>query len=100
MKSLQKYREELCKKDPSLSKRLDRRMEQLEISEHLRAARKAAGMTQKEVAEQMHVARARISKLESHPQNITLETLMRYTEAVGADFSMNIGSRHTPAAMA
>ena len=85
---------------PGLTARLDRRMEQLKISEHLRAARKAAGMTQKEVAEQMNVARTRISKLESQPQNITLETLMRYTEAVGANFSMNIGSARAHAAMA
>jgi len=49
-------------------------------------------MTQKEVAERMHIAR--ISKLESQPQNITLETLMRYTEAVSAEFSLDISRTH------
>ena len=97
METLQEYKKELCRKDSSLAARLDRRMEQLKISERLRAARKASGMTQKEVAERMNVARTRISKLESQPQNITLETLMRYTEAVGVNFSMNIGSACAPA---
>jgi len=94
MESLQQYKKDLCTKDPNLAARLDLRMEQLKISERLRAARKASGMTQKEVAERMHVARARISKLESQPQNITLETLMRYTEAVGAEFSLDISRTH------
>jgi transcriptional regulator with XRE-family HTH domain len=36
-----------------------------------------------QVAERMQVNRSFISRLENHPQNITLGTLNRYAKAVG-----------------
>lgn len=90
METLRQYKKDLCKKDPDLSVRLEQRMEQLKISEHLRAARAAAGLTQQEVADRMRVKRTYVSRLEGRPQNITLSTLAKYTEAVGAAFSVEI----------
>ena len=63
-------------------------LEELRISEMLRAARKAAGMTQRDVAEKMHVNRTYVSQLEGNPQNITVQTLIKYTRAVGGHMAL------------
>ena len=69
----------------------------MEISDKLRAARKSTHMTQKQVAEKMHVQSAYISQLENGSRNITITTLLKYTEAIGAELSLDV---LTPAAMA
>jgi len=90
MKTLRQYKKELCKKDSTLAERVEERVEQLRISEALKAARKAAGMTQEQVAQRMNVNRAYISQLEGKPQNVTVATLVKYTGAIGSDFSFKI----------
>ena len=96
MKTLRQYKEDLCKEDPELAKRVEERVEQLKISEALRAARKAAGMTQEQVAQNMHVNRAYVSQLEGKPQNITIATLVKYAGAIGGDISLQISQTHKP----
>lgn len=96
MKTLKQYKKELCTDDPELAERIETRVERLKISETLKAARRAAGMTQEQVAQRMHVNRAYISQLEGKPQNVTVATLLKYTGAIGSDFSFEItpsGSR-------
>jgi DNA-binding XRE family transcriptional regulator len=90
MKTLRQHIAEIDRDEPGFAKRIEEKVEQLKISEALKAARKSAGMTQGEVAERMHVNRAYISQLEGRPQNITVATLIKYTGAIGGDLSFKI----------
>ena len=90
MKSFKQVKEELYKEKPCLRSMVAEELEQLHISEMLKAARKAAGMTQKDVAEKMHVNRTYVSQLEGNPQNITVQTLIKYTRAVGGHMALTI----------
>lgn|GEM_PF-5763109 len=49
MKTLTKLKQELCKEEPDLAGLIAAEVERLKISESLKTARKAAGMTQEQV---------------------------------------------------
>ena len=57
------------------------------IGELLRM-RKAAGLTQEQVAEKMHTQKSNISRMEKSPANIKIETLSRYAAACGFKISI------------
>jgi predicted XRE-type DNA-binding protein len=63
------------------------RVEQIkQLLARLKALRQAQGMTQAQVDERSGIGRANVSRLENlHLENPSLETLMRYAEAVGAE---------------
>ena len=90
MKAFKEVRDEWYAEDPSMKARVDAELEQLRVSAGLRSARKEAGMTQKQVAEKMHVKREYISRLENSPQNMKLSTLIKYTQSVGKRFDIAI----------
>ena len=90
MKTLKQLEKELYKEDPGLKELVSEGLEELRISEMLRAARKAAGMTQRDVAEKMQVDRAYISQLEGRPKNVTVQTLIKYSCAVGGHMALTI----------
>jgi len=77
------FYEEECAKDPEMKARVGVLVEELRLQAKLHEARKAAGLTQKQVAERMNVNRSFVSKLENHPQNMKLSTFQRYAKAVG-----------------
>jgi DNA-binding XRE family transcriptional regulator len=56
----------------------------------LRQARKAAGMTQEEVAQQLNTTKSAISRIENHAEDIRLSTLNRYAKAVGANLQIKL----------
>ena len=76
-------RDEMYAEDPCMKSRVNVLVEELRIQTQLHEARKAAGLTQGQVAERMNVNRSYISRLETHPENIKLGTLTRYAQAVG-----------------
>lgn len=90
MKTLKQLEKELCREHPDLSTMIAEELERLKISESLKAARKAAGMTQAEVAARMHVNRAYVAQLEGKPQNVTVSTLVKYTNAIGGMIDFKI----------
>lgn len=92
MKTLKKLEKELCRENPELSTMIEAELERLMISENLKAARKAAGMTQAQVAERMHVNRAYVAQLEGKPQNVTVSTLVKYTNAIGGMIDFKIST--------
>jgi len=100
MKTLKQLEKELCKDEPGLSELIEEELERLKISESLKAARKAAGMTQAQVAERMHVNRAYVAQLEGKPQNVTVSTLVKYTNAIGGMIDVKIASPHRKKAIA
>jgi HTH-type transcriptional regulator/antitoxin HipB len=90
MKTLKKFTFELTTETPELATMIEGELAELRLSERLRYARKAAGLTQQAVAEKMHVNRAYVSQLESRPQNITISTLLKYSRAVGAQLKIEV----------
>lgn len=90
MKTLKQFTTELTTENPDLASMIESDLAELHLSERLRHARKAAGLTQQAVAEKMHVKRAYVSQLESRPQNITISTLLKYSRAVGAQLKVEV----------
>lgn len=89
MKTLKQFKQELIANEPKLEEMIAADLAELELSEQLRRLRKDAGLTQRVVAERMHVTRAYVSQLEGKPQNVTLATLFKYARAVGGHFNIN-----------
>jgi DNA-binding XRE family transcriptional regulator len=92
MKTLKQLEKELCRENLDLSAMIEAELERLMISENLKAARKAAGMTQAQVAERMHVNRAYVAQLEGKPQNVTVSTLVKYANAIGGEIDFKVST--------
>jgi DNA-binding XRE family transcriptional regulator len=56
----------------------------------LRQARKAAGLTQEEVARRLNTKKSAISRIENHAHDVRLSTLRRYADAVGANLQIRL----------
>ncbi|MEI6892163.1 MAG: helix-turn-helix transcriptional regulator [Pontiella sp.] len=82
-KPLSELRNELYAESPGMEQDVKVMVEELRIQAQLYKARKAAGLTQQEVADRMNVNRSYISRLETNPENLKLGTLARYAQAVG-----------------
>lgn len=76
-------RDKLYAENPGMEQDVKVLVEELRIQVQLHEARKAAGLTQQEVAERMNVNRSYVSRLETNPENLKLGTLARYAQAVG-----------------
>ena len=58
-------------------------------------ARKAAGLTQKEMAKRMGISQAQVSRIEQSGYDAyTLNTLRRYVKALGDGFSLEVKVEH------
>jgi predicted transcriptional regulator len=90
MKKWEEIRDQWYAEDVGMKDRVEAEREQLRVSAELRQARKESGLTQREVAEKMHVKREYISRLENTPKNMKLSTLIRYTQSVGKRFDIAI----------
>ncbi|MCK4660159.1 MAG: helix-turn-helix transcriptional regulator [Phycisphaerae bacterium] len=55
--------------------------------ERIVAARKAAGLTQKQLGQKLKLPQSQISRLERHPDRTTVRTLKRIAKALGVDVS-------------
>lgn len=56
----------------------------------LRQAREDAGMTQEEVAAKLGTQKSVISRIENHADNVTLNTLKQYVNAVGRSVQIRL----------
>jgi len=90
MNQFNQLKKKLYRENSGMEERVAHELERMEISDKLRTARKSTRMTQKQVAEKMHVQSAYISQLENGNQNITITTLLKYTEAIGAELSVQV----------
>lgn len=59
-----------------------------QVGSQIREARRAKGLTLKEVGERMGVAEATVSRYEKGGQNLTVETLHKIAEALGLEFGV------------
>jgi DNA-binding XRE family transcriptional regulator len=60
------------------------------LTEQMRVARKHAGLTQGQVAERLGVTQGWISRLERADHDHTLESVIAYLDAVGADLEFAV----------
>jgi DNA-binding XRE family transcriptional regulator len=60
------------------------------LTEQMRIARKQAGLTQGQVAEKLGVTQGWISRLEHADHDHTLESVIAYLDAVGADLEFAV----------
>lgn len=81
-------------KDPAFKAEYDALEPEFSIIQAMIDARKASGLTQKQLAEKTGIAQADISKLESGNANPSLRTLRRLAEGMG----MQIKLEFVPAA--
>ena len=69
--------------DPAKTEKVEEARAALEIARALYEARKAANLTQKELAERMNTTQSFIARMERGRANITIQTLARYAVACG-----------------
>lgn len=55
----------------------------LKIGEMLKRERKKLKLTLKKLAEKMHTTVSALSRLENHPENVKIDTLIKYSVALG-----------------
>jgi ribosome-binding protein aMBF1 (putative translation factor) len=60
-------------------------------AERIAAARKAAGLTQKQLGEKLNLPQSQISRIERKPDHTTVRTLKRIAKALGVDVRALIG---------
>lgn len=60
------------------------------IADKIRLVRKAKGLTQSELAHKLKVSQQAISRIESGRENVSLATLKRIVDALGAQIEMSI----------
>lgn len=69
--------------DPAKAEEVAEARAALEIARALYEARKAARLTQKELAERMNTSQSFIARMERGRVNITIQTVARYASACG-----------------
>ena len=90
MDDLDKYINDRKKKSPDFAKKFDKGYEQFKIGVLLKQARKEAGLTQEQVAEQLNTKKSAISRIENHAEDIRLSTLENFAEAVGKNLRLEL----------
>ncbi|MBE0510744.1 MAG: helix-turn-helix domain-containing protein [Chromatiales bacterium] len=70
--------------------------EEFELIDALLSMRRAAGLTQEELAQRMGTKKSNISRLEKGGSNPSWQTLQRYAKACGFHISMDFRADNTP----
>jgi len=83
MNDLEKYIDDRKQTDEEFAAEYEVGYENFKIGVMLRQARERAGVTQREVAEQLETQKSAISRIENHAEDIRLSTLERYARALG-----------------
>ncbi len=90
MSDLQKYKKKRMKDDPSFWKEYDERFETFKLGVLLKQARKDAGMTQEQIARELHTTKSVISRMENHATDIRLSTLEKFAKALGRRIQVSL----------
>ena len=90
MSDLEKYIDKRKQTDEDFAAEYEVGYENFKIGVMLRHARERAGVTQREVAEQLETQKSAISRIENHAENISLSTLERYARALGKKLRVKI----------
>lgn len=76
--------------DPDNKAAYDALAPEFDLARKLIAARAAAGLSQAEGAERMGIKQSAISRIEGARQNISIEKLVRFADAVGAKLDIRL----------
>ena len=83
--------------DPEARAIYEEEAEKKELWLQLVEARQAAGLTKAEVARRLGVSQAQVARIEKRGyESYTLNSLRRYLEALGADYSLEVRVLHAP----
>ncbi|CAK8724285.1 HTH cro/C1-type domain-containing protein [Candidatus Electrothrix laxa] len=69
--------------DPNFWKDYEKQFETFKLGVLLKQARVEAGLTQKQIADELKTTRSVISRMENHATDIRLSTLEKFAKAVG-----------------
>ena len=78
------------KTDPEFAEGFDEGYKQFRIGVLLKELREEAGLTQQQLAEKLNTKKSAISRIESHAEDIRLNTLQRYANALGKKLEISI----------
>ena len=90
MSDLKKYIDGRKKRDKKFAGKYDEGYERFKVGVALREARKAAGMTQEELARKLKTKKTAISRIENHAEDIKLSTLERFASMLGKRLEIRI----------
>lgn len=90
MSGMKKYIRERKKRDKEFAEGFEEGYEQFKIGVMLRQARKAAGLSQEELAHRLKTKKTAISRIENHAEDIKLSTLERVATALGKRLKVKI----------
>jgi len=83
MSDLQEYKNKRMAKDPEFWKNYEEKFETFKLGVLLKQARVDAGMTQEQIANELHTTKSVISRMENHATDIRLSTLEKFAKVVG-----------------
>ena len=83
MSDLQKYKKKRMAEHPDSWEDYEKRFETFKLGVLLKQARVEAGLTQKQIADELKTTKSVISRMENHATDIRLSTLEKFAKAVG-----------------
>ena len=90
MSDLKKYINKRKKTDTDFEKEYDTGYEEFKIGAMLKQARVEAGITQEDLALQLHTKKSAISRIENHAQDIKLSTLQNFARIMGKELKIEL----------
>jgi len=88
MSDFKKYKNKRIAQNPEFFKDYEKRLDTFKLGVLLKQARQEAGLTQKQVADQLHTSKSVISRMENHAKDIRLSTLEKFAKAVGRNIQV------------
>ncbi len=83
MSDLQRYKQKRMREDPEFWQDYNENFETFKLGVLLRQARKEAGLTQEQIANELKTTKSVISRMENHATDIRLSTLEKFAKAIG-----------------
>ncbi len=90
MSDLKKYVEKRKKSDKEFAFEYESGYDHFKIGVLIRQAREEAGLTQSELAQQLHTQKTAISRIENHAEDIRLSTLEKIAKVLGKKITLKI----------
>jgi len=90
MSNLKKYIQKRKETDKDFAQGFDSGYEEFKIGEVLKQARIEAGITQEDLAIQLHTKKSAISRIENHAQDIKLSTLQNFARIMGKELKIEL----------
>lgn len=90
MSDLNNYIKKRKNNDADFAKDFDSGYEEFKIGEMLKQARVEVGLTQEDLAQQLHTKKSAISRIENHAQDIKLSTLQNFAHILGKELKVEL----------